>query len=97
MASMTDALRVGFWVALTLKPDAAPLRCYVGVVQDVDDSGVRITLVDWLTGEPSGHDFFAPWSSVTSALVATPDDNLDSWSDAAKRWQAAMSGEAKPM
>jgi len=39
-------LKVGWWVALTLKPNVAPLRSYVGQIQAVDAEGIRITLVD---------------------------------------------------
>jgi hypothetical protein len=87
-------LEAGYWVALTLREDTAPLRVYVGQVQDVDERGVRITLVDWFVGLPASWDFFAPWDSIVSALVATPDHATDRFADAASDWQSQMEPEA---
>jgi len=96
-AETPGVLKVGYWVALTLRPDVAPLRCYVGTVAEVDAIGVRLTLVDWFSGEATGHDFFAPWSSITSALVGTPADNLELFGKAASKWQSQMEeGKAPP-
>jgi len=81
-----STLQKGFFVALTLRHGAAPLDVYVGQVQEVDEHGVRITLVDWLIGAASGWDFFAPWSTIESALVGTPDHTLPFGDDAGK-WQ----------
>lgn len=82
-----QTLRSGYWVALTLKPDAAPLRSYVGKIEEVDDKGVRITLIDWIVGMATNWDFFAPWDSITSALVATPDHDVKGFAEAAGKWQ----------
>ncbi len=83
-------LEAGWWVALTLRPGAAPLRCYVGEVQAVDDRGVRITLVDWVTGRAVGNDLFAPWAEISAALVCTPDHDRGLFGEDARRWQALM-------
>lgn len=83
-------LRPGDWVALTLKADAAPLRVYVGEVQAVADPGVRITLIDWLVGTACAWDFFAPWESICSALVATPEHDVGRFGAAGADWQRAM-------
>ena len=40
------SIEVGYWMAVVLPKDTAPLRCYVGKVQAVDDYGVRLTLVE---------------------------------------------------
>jgi hypothetical protein len=32
-------LKPGWWVAVVLKPGAAPLRCYVGQIQTIDAQG----------------------------------------------------------
>jgi hypothetical protein len=89
-------LAIGYWVALTLKPDAAPLRAYVGQVQALDQYGVRITLVDWLTGGAHGYDFFATWDSISSALVATPDHDIDNFGERARWWQDALQDDKNP-
>ena len=86
-------LQRGWWVALTVEPDAAPLRVYVGVVEDVDEHGVRITLMDWFTGNAAGWDFFAPWPVLQSALVATDEHDASSFGDSAGKWQNRMAGE----
>lgn len=88
------AVRPGYMAALVLRKDAAPLRCYVGEVQDVDEHGVRLTLVDWFVGTPSGWDFFVPWESITAALVATSDHDLDRFRDAAADFQQRSEGLA---
>jgi hypothetical protein len=84
-------LTPGWWVALTLRPDAAPLRVYVGEVQQVDEHGVRITLIDWLLGSATSWDFFAPWSMVASALVGTDKHHVERFGESASQWQSQMS------
>lgn len=94
-ATVTGANKVGYAVALCLKPDCAPLRCYVGQVQEVDQRGIRLTLVDWLVGEFSEWDFFIPWGSIASALVATPEHDLGRFGDAAATFQTRCNYMAK--
>jgi hypothetical protein len=94
-----STLQKGFFVALTLRHGAAPLDVYVGQVQAVDERGVRITLIDWIIGTASGWDFFAPWASIESALVGTPDhslpfgDDAGKWQEQVKNVRAAERGE----
>jgi hypothetical protein len=83
-------LAPGFWVAVTLRPGAAPLRVYVGRVQAVDERGLRLTLVDWSTGGADSWDVYAPWSEVTSMLIATADHATEGFGDAAQEWQERM-------
>ena len=83
-------LEPGFLVALTLRPDAAPLRCYVGEVQMIDERGIRVTLIDWLIGSCCGWDLFVPWEQVTSALVSTSEHDANGFGDDAARWQERM-------
>jgi hypothetical protein len=83
-------LEPGFWVALTLRANTAPLRSYAGKVQSVDAQGVRVTLVDWVTGTASDWDLFVPWHNLESALVATPDHATEVFGEAASRWQTQM-------
>jgi hypothetical protein len=71
------ALQVGYVVALALREPCANNRCFVGQVEAVDDLGVRLTLVDWITGMMPGNDFFAPWDNIIGALVATPAHNKE--------------------
>lgn len=76
-------LAPGFQVALVLRLGAAPSRCHTGRVREVDEHGVRLTLTHWAVGQASGWDFFAPWSSITAALVATPEHDRESFDQAA--------------
>ena len=85
-------VKVGYHVAMIVKPDAAPLKCYVGEVQAVDERGVRLTLVDWLIDEAVGYDMFAPWESITSMLICTPEHDLSHFGDHAAKWQDRMMG-----
>jgi len=84
------SLQVGYWVALTLTPDSAPLNSYVGTVQALDGHGIRITLVDWISGRADGWDLFLPWSSIQSALVATHSHNVKGFGEAAGEWQQSI-------
>jgi hypothetical protein len=87
------SLEAGWWVALTLAPDSAPLRVYVGQVQDVDERGVRLTLVDWVSGAANSWDFFAPWPCIRSVLVGPHEHATERFGDAASRWQELMSAD----
>jgi hypothetical protein len=91
-----QTLKPGWWVALTLHRDAAPLRSYVGKVQQVDDRGVRITMIDWLDGTASDYDLFVPWPSIASAMVATDEQDLTQFEERAGQWHshsACLGGE----
>jgi len=46
-------LKLGWWVSRTLHRDIAPLRSYVGQIQQVDERGLRITMINWLDGAAS--------------------------------------------
>jgi hypothetical protein len=83
-------LKPGWWAAITLKPDTAPLRCYVGEIQALDSQGVRITLVDWFSAQPTGWDLFVPHANIESALVATNDNHIKTIRDEAGKWQERM-------
>jgi len=61
------------------------LKTYVGEVQEVDDMGVRITLVQWLTGTATGDDLFVTWPNIIGAAVATEDHDLSQFNSA--KWQ----------
>jgi hypothetical protein len=83
-------LKPGWWVALVLKPDTAPLRCYVGQIQAISDDGIRITLVDSLTGMPAGYDLYAPHRNIESALVCTDVHDVRGFGDLAGNWRAGL-------
>jgi hypothetical protein len=85
-----QSLHPGWWVALTLRADTAKLRVYVGQVQALDDRGVRITLIDWFVGSASSWDFFAPWDSIVSTLIATDEHEHAGFGEAASSWQSDM-------
>ena len=92
---MSTTIAVGHDVAMTLKPGAAPLRCYVGRVQAVDDRGVRVTLMDWIVGGYVKEDLFVPWEQMTSVLVATDEHDRSLFAEAAAEWQTQMGDRKK--
>jgi hypothetical protein len=89
------ALKSGWWVAVTLKPGTAPLRSYVGCIQEMDAQGLRLTLVDWFTGVAGGWDLYIPHSNLESALVATDAHDVESFREASAKWQNKMNGQEK--
>ena len=92
---MKQVLENGWLVAVCLKPDTAPSRCYVGQIEAGDERGIRLTLADWISGTFSGNDFFVPWSNITSALVATPDHNTEMFMESAMAFQTKCNVMAK--
>ncbi len=88
-----QAIRPGYFVAVALTPRTAPRNCYIGVVGDVDEHGVRINLVHWdeelEAVVPEVEDIFAPWVSITSMLVYTSKEPSRRFVvDKAMPWQA---------
>jgi hypothetical protein len=61
-------------VALALQRPVADEACYIGEVQATDARGVRITVT---TGLLAGLDYFAPWTNIEGALVATSAEHLN--------------------
>jgi hypothetical protein len=88
-------LKVGWWAALNLKPDVAPRRCYVGQIQAMSDDGIRITLVDRISGLAEGHDLYIPHRNIESALVCTEEDDFEGFGDDAGKWQTKMDEKDK--
>jgi hypothetical protein len=82
-----ETLKPGYWVALVLRPGAAPSRCSTGQIQEVDEHGIRLTLTHWAVEKTAGWDFYAAWSSITAALVATPDHDPVAFGEAAERFK----------
>lgn len=83
-------LAPGFWVAVTLAENAAPLRSYVGQIQAVDGHGIRLKLVDWLVGAACGDDLYVPWGAIRAGLISTPPHDQDDFLGRAEQWQAKM-------
>ncbi len=88
-----QTVRAGYYVALCLAPGMAPCNCYIGLVNDVDEYGVRINLVHWedsldkVVGETE--DFFAPWASISSMLVCNEEEpSVHFIKIKAPKWQA---------
>ena len=88
-------LKVGWSAALTLKPDVAPLRCYVGEIQAISDDGMRISLVDRISGLAGGYDFYVPHRNIESALVCTEEHDFEGFGDHAGKWQTNMDEKNK--
>ena len=88
-------LKAGWWAALNLKPDVAPLRCYVGQIQAMSDDGIRITLVDRIRGLADGYDLYVPHRNIESALVCTEEHDFESFGDHASKWQTNMDEKDK--
>ena len=80
-------LQRGYWVALVLREGSAPFRCATGQIREVDEHGVRMTLTHWAVEQTLGWDFYAPWGSITAALVATPDHDIPAFGEAAARFR----------
>jgi len=71
-------LLAGWVVAVILaQPLAGGMRCYVGEVQRASAQGLRITHIDWLSGEFAGADFWFPWNTIAAIEVYTHEHNLE--------------------
>ncbi len=73
-----EVIKPGYFVAVSLIPGTAPECCYIGLVQVLDEYGVRITQVEWddqLDGvKQFSEDIFVPWVNVNSMLVCTEQE-----------------------
>ena len=73
-----EVIKPGYFVAVSLIPGTAPECCYIGLVQVLDEYGVRITQVEWddrLDGvKQYSEDIFVPWVNVNSMLVCTEQE-----------------------
>ena len=91
----SETIRTGYFVALCLIPGTAPCNCYIGLVQAVDEYGIRINLAEW-DDELDGvrkytEDFFAPWVSIASILVCTEEEPVRRFiKDKAPAWKAEV-------
>ena len=88
-------IRPGFYVAICLAPGMAPGCCYVGMVNEADEYGVRINLVSWDDSldmvAKETEDLFAPWTSITSMLVCTDEEpSMHFLRDEVPKWRAGV-------
>jgi len=90
-----DVLKPGYFVAVSLIPETAPECCYIGLVQAIDEYGVRMTQVEWddqLDGvKQFSEDIFVPWVNVNSMLVCTHEEPIRRFiRDRAPSWKAKV-------
>ena len=90
MAEGYVTIEAGYWVAVVVTNQAAPLRCYAGQVKAVDEHGIRLRVSNWETSLPSNYDFFIPWKNIESALVATSHDDREDFDKEAEKIRDAM-------
>ena len=88
-------LKPGYFVAVSLIPETAPECCYIGLVQVLDEYGVRMTQVEWddqLDGvKQFSEDIFVPWVNVNSMLVCTHEEPTRRFiRDRAPAWKAQI-------
>ncbi|MFH1651604.1 MAG: hypothetical protein ABID87_05845 [Chloroflexota bacterium] len=75
--SKPQAVRPGYYAAISLVPGTAPTNCYIGLIMEADEYGVRINLVHWdddldMVARDT-EDLFLPWPSINSMLVCNED------------------------
>ncbi len=90
-----EVLKPGYFVAVSLIPETAPECCYIGLVQVLDEYGVRMTQVEWddqLDGvKQFSEDIFVPWVNVNSMLVCTQQEPTRRFvRDRAPAWKAQV-------
>ena len=88
-------LKPGYFVAASLIPETAPEYCYIGLVQVLDEYGIRMTQVEWddqLDGvKQFSEDIFVPWVNVNSMLVCTHEEPTRRFiRDRAPAWKAQI-------
>ncbi len=75
-----DVIKPGYFVAVSLIPETAPECCYIGLVQVLDEYGIRMTQVEWddqLDGvKQFSEDIFIPWVNINSMLVCTKQEPI---------------------
>ena len=90
-----QVIKTNSLVAVSLEAGAAPENCYIGVVEEVDELGLRINLVNWveeldMVGGYTESLFF-PWRNVTSILISAEERPTKRFmSMKAKAWKAKI-------
>ena len=90
-----DVLKPGYFVAVSLIPERAPECCYIGLLQVLDEYGIRMTQVEWddqLDGvKQFSEDIFVPWVNVNSMLVCTQEEPTRRFvRDRAPKWKSQV-------
>ncbi len=90
-----ETIKPGYFVAISLIPGTAPEYCYIGLVQVLDEYGIRITQVEWddqLDGvKQYSEDIFVPWVNVNSMLVCTQEEPTRRFvRDRAPKWKSQV-------
>ncbi len=90
-----SVLKPGYFVAVSLIPETAPECCYIGLLQVLDEYGIRMTQVEWddqLDGvKQFSEDIFVPWVNVNSMLVCTQEEPTRRFvKDRAPKWKAQV-------
>jgi len=85
----------GYCVAVSLVPETAPTNCYIGLVDAVDEYGIRVNLVHWddkldmLGGYTES--IFIPWVNINSILISTEKQPTRRFmTDRAPKWRAQI-------
>jgi hypothetical protein len=91
----SETIKPGYFVAISLIPGTAPEYCYIGLVQVLDEYGIRITQVEWddqLDGvKQYSEDIFVPWVNVNSMLVCTQEEPTRRFvRDRAPKWKSQV-------
>ena len=91
----SEAIKPGYFVAISLIPGTAPECCYIGLVQVLDEYGIRMTQVEWddqLDGvKQYSEDIFVPWVNVNSMLVCTHEEPTRRFvRDKAPKWKSQV-------
>jgi hypothetical protein len=87
-----QTIQPGYCVAVSLVPETAPHNCYIGLVEVVDEYGIRVDLVHWddkldmLGGYTES--LFIPWVNINSILVSTEKQPTRRFmTDRAPKWR----------
>jgi len=86
-----NTFKEGWGVSIVLKSPVQKLLCWVGEIQAVDERGIRITTIDWVTGMMTGMDWWFPWSEIAAIEVAT--ESHPGWDPGLTQRQIQQSAE----
>ena len=90
-----QTIQSGYCVAISLLPGTAPQNCYIGLVEAVDEYGIRVDLVHWddkldMMGGYT-ESLFVPWANISSILVNTERQPTRRFmTDKAPKWQTQI-------
>jgi hypothetical protein len=87
-------LERGWIAAVTLKPGALPLRCYIGQIQAFDDRAIRLSLLEPLFGTPSW-DLYVPHDMIKNMLLGTDEHSSDDLMKEFNSWRTSVNRPEK--